>query len=86
MKNGRENIIVAYLAMIMPLAIADNDGNHHGWDYAHATFYGDMSGGETMSKCVHVRARTRKYMMFSSPLYFTKTECNGFKPYFTTII
>ncbi|KAK3018423.1 hypothetical protein RJ639_003444 [Escallonia herrerae] len=22
----------------------------HGWDYAHATFYGDMNGGETIRK------------------------------------
>ncbi|KAK6148599.1 hypothetical protein DH2020_019511 [Rehmannia glutinosa] len=26
----------------------DSKNNHHGWDFAHATFYGDINGGETM--------------------------------------
>ncbi|KAK9280851.1 hypothetical protein L1049_003741 [Liquidambar formosana] len=28
--------------------VASADNNDHGWDFAHATFYGDMNGGETM--------------------------------------
>lgn len=59
MKTGRENIM-AYWAMIMALAFAAN-GVHAGWEYAHATFYGDMSGSDTMSKRVCV------CVMFSSP-------------------
>ncbi|KAG2679414.1 hypothetical protein I3760_11G049600 [Carya illinoinensis] len=38
---------MAYWAMIMALAFAAN-GVHAGWEYAHATFYGDMSGADTM--------------------------------------
>lgn len=61
MKTGRENIM-AYWAMIMALAFAAN-GVRAGWEYAHATFYGDMSGADTMSKCVCVCV----CLMFSSP-------------------
>lgn len=39
---------VAALATILALVVAGNGA--YGWDFAHATFYGDMSGGETMSK------------------------------------
>jgi hypothetical protein len=35
-------------AMIMALAFAASVAQ--GWEYGHATFYGDMSGAETMSK------------------------------------
>ncbi|WCJ28845.1 expansin A23 [Euphorbia peplus] len=27
---------------------ASNNEHHHGWDFAHATFYGDIDGGDTM--------------------------------------
>lgn len=41
--------IVAAWATIVALVFASNGA--HGWDYAHATFYGDIGGGDTMSKC-----------------------------------
>ena len=28
-------------------------GAYNGWDHAHATFYGDIKGGQTMSKWIH---------------------------------
>lgn len=47
------------MAMFMALlGMVTSRGVHFGskingqWNDAHATFYGDMSGGETMRKCV----------------------------------
>lgn len=45
--------IVAAWAIIVALVFASNGA--HGWDYAHATFYGDIGGGETMSKYSYCR-------------------------------
>ncbi|GMY15537.1 expansin-a23 [Fagus crenata] len=39
-------IVVAWA--IVALVFAGSTNGDHGWDYAHATFYGDMQGGATM--------------------------------------
>lgn len=48
-------ILVGDLVATMALSflVASDDGyRNQGWDYARATFYGDIHGNETMRKCV----------------------------------
>lgn len=45
-------LFITFYIILLVEAYESNEGSlqAHGWKHARATFYGDMSGGETMRK------------------------------------
>jgi hypothetical protein len=64
-------IVVAWA--IVALVFAGSTNGDHGWDYAHATFYGDMQGGATMSEYSYCPSNME--IIRSGLLYDLKLYC-----------
>lgn len=47
-------VLMAFLGVARSDQISFGEKIDSSWHDAHATFYGDIKGGQTMSKCVYI--------------------------------
>lgn len=66
---GREGPILLLMALALSLFSSASTLNE--WSPAHATFYGDMAGNETMCKLLQPRCRDFSFLFF-----FRNIACN----------